>query len=102
MRMISAANPMECPMNDIARNVSRTVNVTFDNGRKCVSLSLDNSLGRMDTLRRGDIRLFVDKDDVTGRVFRGGDKSNIYASLENFETAMMWLKRTEWGMCSVL
>ena len=97
--MISAANPMIQPMGN---DVSKTVNVTFDNGRKCVSLSLDNSLGRMNSLRRGDIRLFIDKDDVTGRVFRGGDKNNIHASLENFETAMTWLRRTEWGMSGVL
>lgn len=93
--MISAAEPMEFSMD--TETVSRTVNVTFDNGRKCVSLSLDNSIGRMKRLSRGTIRLFVDNDDVTGRVFRGGDQNDVFASMKNFDAAMLWLRRTEWG-----
>ncbi len=98
--MIQAHNPMQLPMNDIAGNVSRTVCVTFSNGTKTLSLSLDNSLGRMDSLRRGNIRLFVDDEDTTSLIFSEADKQQVWASMENFETAMNWLRRTEWGMRS--
>ena len=98
--MISAANPMEFNMD--SDTVSRTVNVTFDNGKKCVSLSLDNSGGRMSTLKRGTIRLFVGPLDVTGRVFNGADRCDVHSTLENFEEAMKWLRRTEWGFSGAL
>ena len=56
--MIQAHNPM-------IFGDSKQVAVSFENGDKIVSLSLDNSLGRMDTLRRGSILLMIGKDDVT-------------------------------------
>ena len=93
-RMIQAHEPM---IIGDAKNVA----VTFENGAKILSLALDNSCGRMKSLRRGDIRLMRRNtddsvDDVTDDVFACGD-SPVFASLENFEKAMNWLRRTNWG-----
>jgi len=81
---------------------AKNVAVTFENGRKIVSLSLDNSGGRMTTLRRGDIRLLVRTEesktlDVTGEVWGIGAETLIHATLDNLDTAMKWLRRTSWG-----
>jgi|TARA_R110000824_G_scaffold168152_2_gene345195 hypothetical protein len=78
---------------------SKQVAITFENGNKIVSLSLDNSLGRMETMRRGMILLIVESDDVTSEVFEeAADGHAVHASLDNFEKAMIWLRRVEWGM----
>ncbi len=94
--MIQAHNPM-------IFGDSKQVAVTFQNGSKILSLSLDNSVGRMGTLRRGDVRLLIDDRtgtrDVTDLVFEeAADGHAVHASLGNFETAMNWLRRVEWGM----
>jgi hypothetical protein len=37
--------------------------------------------------------------DVTSQVFdEAADGHAVHASLSNFEIAMMWLRRVEWGM----
>ena len=91
--MISAHDPM------IIGN-SKTVAVSFQNGRKIVSLSLDNSLGRMESLARSSILLLVDNQDVTAHVFEEhASGTTVRASLVNFERAMNWLRRTNWGFC---
>jgi hypothetical protein len=82
---------------------SKQVAVTFQSGAKILSLSLDNSLGRMETLRRGDVRLMIEDEagnrDVTGQVFEeAADGHVVHASLGNFEIAMNWLRRVQWGM----
>ena len=101
--MIQAHNPM-------IFGDSKQVAVTFQSGPKILSLSLDNSVGRMETLRRGDIRLMIKHDgdakmgtneetvDVTSEVFdEAVDGHIVHASLGNFETAMNWLRRIDWG-----
>ena len=101
--MIQAHNPM-------IFGDSKQVAVTFQNGSKILSLSLDNSVGRMETLRRGDIRLMIqhagnpkmgideENVDVTAEVFEeAADGHVVHASLGNFETAMNWLRQTSWG-----
>jgi hypothetical protein len=94
--MIQAHNPMII-------GDSKNVAVTFQSGTKIVSLSLDNSGGRMEMLRRGTILLMVEDEtgnhDVTDQVFEeaaGGHA--VWASMGNFEIAMNWLRRVEWGM----
>ena len=93
--MIQAHNPM---IIGDAKNIA----VTFQSGSKVVSLALDNSAGRMETLRRGDIRLLIEDEsgckDVTDLIFPKADVENVRANLDNFEIAMMWLRRAEWGM----
>ena len=95
--MIQAHNPMII-------GDSKQIAVTFQSGAKILSLSLDNSLGRvMETLRRGDVRLMIEGEDgnrdVTDRVFEeAADGHVVHASLGNFEIAMNWLRRVQWGM----
>jgi hypothetical protein len=36
--------------------------------------------------------------DVTDLIFPKADVENVRANLDNFEIAMMWLRRAEWGM----
>ena len=79
-------------------------NVVFDNGPKMLSLSLDNSGGRLTTLSRSDIRLLVHNslaetvDDVTNDVFGGEQGSTVQADIDTMEQAMKWLQRTDWGL----
>jgi len=94
--MIQAHNPM---IIGDAKNVA----VTFQNGSKILSISLDNSLGRMETLRRGAILLMIEDEagnsDVTAQVFEEAEDGHaVHASLGNFEIAMNWLRRCAWGM----
>ena len=97
--MIQAHNPMII-------GDSKNVAVTFQSGNKILSLSLDNSLGRMETLGRGSILLMIENEsgnhDVTDKVFEeAADGHVVWSSLGNFETAMNWLRRVEWGMEAV-
>ena len=94
--MIQAHNPMII-------GDSKQVAVTFQSGAKILSLSLDNSLGRMETLRRGDVRLMIEGEDgnrdVTDQVFEeAADGHAVHASMGKFEIAMNWLRRVQWGM----
>ena len=75
----------------------KNIAVTFHNGRKVLSLALDNSAGRMSAMRRGDIRLIDDSRDVTNKVFGGGEEDTVPSSIENFEKALTWLRRIAWG-----
>ena len=82
---------------------AKQVSVTFENGNKIVSLALDNSLGRMETLNRGMILLMIEDEsgnhDVTDQVFEEAEDGHaVNASLGNFDKAMAWLHRVEWGM----
>ena len=83
---------------------AKHVNVVFDNGPKMISLSIDNSGGRMHTLARADLRLlFSDPleggvEDVTSTVFGGEEASIVRGSIENMEKAMQWLRRCDWGL----
>jgi hypothetical protein len=95
--MIFANQPFSHEMSDGSK--SESVNVCFENGDKTLSLALDNSCGRMEKLGRADIRLLVGSKDVTDSIFKADPAgSHVHASIENFETAMRWLNRAEWGM----
>jgi len=85
---------------------SHQMNVVFQNGEKMVSLSLDDSCGRMHMLGRGSIELHRRPKDgslrvVTEEVFCAVNDYNnsdqIWNSLENFNRAMQWLNRSEFG-----
>ena len=83
---------------------AKHVNVVFDNGPKMISLSIDNSGGRMHALARADLRLlFTDPleggvEDVTSTVFGGDEAAIVRGSIENMEKAMQWLRRCDWGL----
>jgi hypothetical protein len=84
-------------------NLSKHVNVVFDNGSKMVSLSCDNSSGRLTTLSRSDIRLlFTDPleggvKDVTSEVFGADEHDIVHGTIENMDKAMKWLQLSSWG-----
>ena len=94
--MIFANKPLSFELSDGAK--SESVNVCFEHGEKTLSLELDNICGRMERLGRSDIRLLVGKEDVTGTVFECSDNDIVHATIENFERALRWLNRVEWGM----
>ena len=94
---IIASNPLILP--GIDGNKCTSIAVEFQNGDKLVSLALDNSGGRMKKLGRADLRLFIGSDDVTETVFTSDSERHIvHASMDNFEKAMTWLRRTDWGL----
>ena len=82
---------------------SKQANVVFDNGPKMISLSVDNSCGKMTHMSRADIRLlFSDPleggvEDVTSQVFGGGESDIVRGTIENMDRAMKWLRRAAWG-----
>jgi hypothetical protein len=84
-------------------NLSKHVNIVFDNGPKIVSLSLDNSAGRMAHIARADIRLLYSDpldggvQDVTSEVFGGDEAAIVPGTLGNMERAMNWLRMASWG-----
>lgn len=95
--MIFANHPFSHVMSDGSR--SSSVNVCFENGDKSLSLALDDSCGRLQRLSRADIRLFEGEEDVTEAVFDVDPSGSVvHASIENFDRAMCWLRRVEWGM----
>ena len=74
-----------------------SVCVAFNEGDRQVSLQLDNNCSgdRSKKLSRGDIRVFVNREDVTELVF--GTDGIVVADMDNFEKATKWLKQTSWG-----
>ncbi len=88
-------------------NNSKHANVVFDNGPKMISLSCDNSCGRLTTLSRSDIRLLIHNslsgkvEDVTNNVFGGEQGSTVRADIDTMEQAMKWLRRTNWGFAGL-
>ena len=91
--MIFAHPPMGTKMSD--GTVANSVCTVFRNGNKSISIALDDSCGRMDLLRRSDMRLFIEdvegiSQDVTHRTFFG-DSMQVDANLENFQKAWEWL-----------
>ena len=99
--------------NDIDNSpVAKHVNVVFDNGPKMVSLSVDNSAGKMVHMARADIRLLFshatlgrnDKprvEDVTSQVFGVGEYDIVRGDIENMDRAMKWLQMSRWGFHSL-
>ena len=94
--MIFANRPLSYELSDGSQ--SESVSVCFKHGDKTLSLALDNSGGRMEKLGRSDIRLLIKKDDVTAQIFECGKDDIVHATIENFERALRWLNRIEWGM----
>jgi hypothetical protein len=84
-------------------NLAKHVNVVFDNGPKMVSLSVDNSAGKMKHLARADIRLLFSDPleggvkDVTSRVFGGKEHDLVRGTIQNMDKAMKWLQLSRWG-----
>ena len=84
-------------------NLAKHVNVVFDNGPKMVSLSVDNSAGRMTHMARADIRLlFSDPlnggvEDVTSQVFGVAEADVVRGTIQNMDKAMKWLQMQRWG-----
>ena len=79
---------------------TQAVNIVFTHAGKSISLNIDNSSGRMSSMRRADIRLLVGSDDVTSETFGGGEHDIVRGTVENMDRAMKWLRSTEWGMQS--
>ena len=76
------------------------VNVCFQNGDKIVSLSLDDSCGRMELLGRGTIELH--RRNRSGGVTVCTDEAFaspglVPATMVNFEIAMQWMRKVSWG-----
>ncbi len=89
---------------------SKHANFVIHNGAKMISVSVDNSGGRMTQMARADIRLLFshathgreDKprvEDVTSRVFGGRESDIVHGSVENMDRAMRWLQLARWGFC---
>jgi hypothetical protein len=89
-------------------SLSFAINVIFQNGEKMLSLALDDSCGRMDVLGRGSIALFRQKDwlldsstEATEEVFSCGREGELVPNtLDNFNKAMAWLNRIEYGLAA--
>jgi hypothetical protein len=71
----------------------RQANVTFTNGKKKLSLCVDNGpMPQSEVLHRADIRCFSNGSDVTGKVFGVFDDDTILGDVENMSKAMNWLQ----------
>ena len=71
----------------------RQANVTITNGRKELSLCVDNGpLARTEKLYRADIRCFSDGKDVTGKVFHCSEHDVVRGCVETMSRAMNWLQ----------
>tara|TARA_R110002020_G_scaffold86973_1_gene214653 strand:+ start:221 stop:544 length:324 start_codon:yes stop_codon:yes gene_type:complete len=76
------------------------VNVCFQNGDKIVSLSLDDSCGRMELLGRGTIELH--RKTRSGGVAVCTDEiftspMTVPATMVNFDRALRWMNKVSWG-----
>ncbi len=93
--MIFAHEPKRTRLDD--GTVAHSVCTVFKNGKKSISIALDNSCGRLAQLSRSDLRLFteshIDGDpwDDTFDVFPNEGPGSIQATKENFEKAWEWL-----------
>ena len=87
---------------------SEHASFTIHNGAKMISVSVDNSGGRMSHMARADIRCLLSHatagrteaervEDVTSLVFGGGKSDIVRGNADNMATAMNWLRRTCWG-----
>ena len=87
---------------------SKHANFVIHNGAKMLSVSVDNSGGRMALMARADIRCLFSHavvgdgerervEDVTSQVFGGGKSDIVHGNADNMAKAMNWLRRTNWG-----
>jgi hypothetical protein len=79
---------------------AQQVNIVFTHSGRTLSLTVDNSAGRASSMRRADLRLLVGSDDVTSQHFGGGEDDIVRGTIENMDSAMKWLRSTDWGMKS--
>ena len=88
---------------------SEHANFTIHNGAKMLSVSVDNSGGRMAHMARADIRCLFSSntagiedreavEDVTGKVFKVGDHDVVKGDVTNMAKAMNWLQMARWGL----
>jgi siroheme synthase (precorrin-2 oxidase/ferrochelatase) len=88
---------------------SEHASFTIHNGPKMISVSVDNSGGRMSHMARADIRcLFSNNtagiedrepvEDVTGKVFKVGVHDVVQGNVSNMAKAMNWLQMARWGL----
>ena len=82
----------------------RSVNVTFENGSRTVSLCVDNGATTSGKMSRGDVRCFDESRhrsggdmDVTGEVFGTTPSASVHASVQNMQKAMSLLQRCSRG-----
>ena len=82
---------------------SKHTNFVIHNGSKMISVSVDNSGGRMSSMARADIRLLFTNpleggvEDVTSTVFGGRESDIVSGDVENMDRAMKWLRMSRWG-----
>ena len=87
---------------------SEHASFTIHNGAKMISVSVDNSCGKMTHMARADIRCLFSHatagctegervEDVTSQVFGGGKSDIVRGNVDNMAKAMNWLRRTNWG-----
>jgi hypothetical protein len=73
--------------------VNGMANAIIHNGPKEISIACDDSCGVMMDYGRSDLRLYRNNKNVTHEVWPDYQPhGTIYASLENIEKAIAWLK----------
>ena len=89
---------------------SKHANFVIHNGAKMISVSVDNSGGRMTHMARSDIRCLFSNatagiegkpavvEDVTGHVFGKDENSIVHGTVENMDKALKWLRMSRWGL----
>jgi len=88
---------------------SEHASFTIHNGPKMISVSVDNSGGRMSHMARADIRCLFSHatagraegeriEDVTSQVFGSGESYIVRGNVETMAKAMNWLQMARWGL----
>lgn len=72
----------------------KVANFTLTNGKKELSLTVDNGALGGGPMTRGDIRCLSNGDDVTGSVFGVMDGDVVRAEVYTMAKAMNWLQLT--------
>jgi len=78
----------------------RATNMTFTNGNKLISLTVDNGAStdfepRSGTMTRADMRCFSGDNDITSKVFSSetdNDYDIVMGTVENMAKAISWLQ----------
>ena len=70
--------------------------IKFNNavGNREVSIACDDSCGAFQEMKRCDIRMYTDGNDVTHAVFGVEKSGTVHASNENVMKALQWLEAT--------
>ena len=72
----------------------KVANFTIANGKKSLSLTVDNGAMGGGPMTRADIRCFNGEDDVTGAVFGVMDGDVVTGEVFTMAKAMNWLQLT--------